>query len=132
MQPVEDLQSVTQRLSVFGPIESVRLCRWQSAVVVFKDTTSVCNAVNAFQSRAPGTMFQCFWQQRFMSKDVRHLLSKTHVNSSSFLHNLFSNSAPVKYNHHKRSFSTEERHSEAYLVQVLEIRKNCTSFPLTC
>ncbi|EFB16290.1 hypothetical protein PANDA_013580, partial [Ailuropoda melanoleuca] len=69
MQLTEDLQSVIQRLSVFGPIKSVTLCGRQSAIVVFKDMTSACNAVNAFQSRTPGTMFQCSWQQRFMSKD---------------------------------------------------------------
>ncbi|CAD7673916.1 unnamed protein product [Nyctereutes procyonoides] len=69
MQPTEDLQSVIQRLSVFGPIKSVTLCGRQSAIVVFEDMISACNAVNAFQSRAPGTMFQCSWQQRFMSKD---------------------------------------------------------------
>ncbi|KAK2497673.1 hypothetical protein MC885_001030 [Smutsia gigantea] len=76
MKPAEDLQSVIQRLSVFGPTESVRLCGRQSAVVVFKDMISACNAVNAFQSRVPGTMFQCSWQQRFTSKDIRPLLPK--------------------------------------------------------
>ncbi|XP_039078679.1 uncharacterized protein C6orf201 homolog isoform X1 [Hyaena hyaena] len=69
MQPTEDLQSVIQRLSVFGPIKSVTFFGRQSATVVFQDMTSACNAVNAFQSRTPGTMFQCSWQQRFMSKD---------------------------------------------------------------
>ncbi|XP_027459116.1 uncharacterized protein C6orf201 homolog isoform X1 [Zalophus californianus] len=71
MQPTEDLQSVIQRLSVFGPIKSVTLCGRQSAIVVFKNMTSACNAVNAFQSMTPGTMFHCSWQQRFMWKDVR-------------------------------------------------------------
>nr|XP_019840947.1 PREDICTED: uncharacterized protein C6orf201 homolog [Bos indicus] len=71
MQPTEDLASVTQRLSVFGPIESVTLCGRQSAVVVFKHMVSACNAVSAFQSRAPGSMFQCAWQQRFMSRELR-------------------------------------------------------------
>nr|BAB63139.1 hypothetical protein [Macaca fascicularis] len=69
MQPTEDLKSVICRLSAFGPIQSVTVCGRQSAIVAFKDMTSACNAVNAFQSRTPGTMFQCSWQQRFMSKD---------------------------------------------------------------
>ncbi|XP_020772592.2 testis expressed protein 56 [Odocoileus virginianus] len=71
MRPTEDLASVTQRLLAFGPIESVTLCGRQSAVVVFKDMVSACNAVNAFQSRAPGSMFQCAWQQPFMSRELR-------------------------------------------------------------
>ncbi|OWK13336.1 hypothetical protein Celaphus_00014639 [Cervus elaphus hippelaphus] len=71
MRPTEDLASVTQRLSAFGPIESVTLCGRQSAVVVFRDMVSACNAVNAFQSRAPGSMFQCAWQQPFMSRELR-------------------------------------------------------------
>ncbi|KAG3288742.1 testis expressed protein 56 [Ictidomys tridecemlineatus] len=71
MQPTEDLKSVIQRMSMFGPIQSVTTCGRQSAVVVFKNVTSACKAVNAFQSRIPGTMFHCSWQHRFMSKDVR-------------------------------------------------------------
>ncbi|KAM9665297.1 testis expressed protein 56-like [Trichechus inunguis] len=85
LQPTEDLQSVIQRLSVFGPIQSFTLCGRQSAIVVFKDMTSACNAVNAFQSRSPGTPFHCSWHQRFMSKDVR-LLCKPFKRS---LHNYF-------------------------------------------
>ncbi|XP_003806758.1 testis expressed protein 56 [Pan paniscus] len=69
MQPTEDLKSVICRLSAFGPIQSVTVCGHQSAIVAFKDMTSACNAVSAFQSRTPGTMFQCSWQQQFMSKD---------------------------------------------------------------
>ncbi|VTJ89673.1 Hypothetical predicted protein, partial [Marmota monax] len=69
MQPTEDLKSVIQRMSMFGPIQSVTACGRQSAVVVFKNVTSACKAVNAFQSRIPGTMFHCSWQHRFMSKD---------------------------------------------------------------
>uniref|UniRef100_A0A2K5I612 RRM domain-containing protein n=1 Tax=Colobus angolensis palliatus TaxID=336983 RepID=A0A2K5I612_COLAP len=69
MQPTEDLKSVICRLSAFGPIQSVTVCGRQSAIVAFKDMTSACNAVSAFQRRTPGTMFQCSWQQRFMSKD---------------------------------------------------------------
>ncbi|XP_076999609.1 testis expressed protein 56-like isoform X2 [Tamandua tetradactyla] len=68
MQPMEDLQSITQRLSAFGPIQSVTPCGKQSAMVVFKDTTSACHAMNAFQSRNPNRLFQCFWQHEFMSK----------------------------------------------------------------
>ncbi|TKC40397.1 hypothetical protein EI555_019237 [Monodon monoceros] len=71
MRPTEDVDSVIQRLSVFGPIKSVSLCGRQSAVVVFEHTVSACSTVNAFQSRTPGTMFQCAWQQRFIAKDVR-------------------------------------------------------------
>ncbi|XP_055426477.1 testis expressed protein 56-like [Bubalus kerabau] len=71
MRPTEDLASVTQRLAVFGPIESVTLCGRQSAVVVFRHMVSACNAVSAFQSRAPGSMFQCAWQQQFMSRELR-------------------------------------------------------------
>ncbi|XP_011365379.1 uncharacterized protein C6orf201 homolog [Pteropus medius] len=77
MQPTEDLRSVIQKLSVFGPIRSVDLCGRQSAIVVFENMTSACNAVSAFQSRIPGTMFHCSWQQRFMSKDVRLCYQKT-------------------------------------------------------
>ncbi|KAM7322819.1 hypothetical protein ACRRTK_018324 [Alexandromys fortis] len=44
MQPPEDLKSGIQRLSVLGPIVSVTPCGRQSAVVVFKDTTSACKA----------------------------------------------------------------------------------------
>ncbi|XP_006888820.1 PREDICTED: uncharacterized protein C6orf201 homolog [Elephantulus edwardii] len=73
MQPTEDLQSAIQRLSVFGPIQSFSLCGRQSAIVVFEDMTSACKAVNAFQSRSPGTMFQCSWKHRFLSKDIRLL-----------------------------------------------------------
>ncbi|XP_070100960.1 testis expressed protein 56 isoform X3 [Equus caballus] len=80
MQPSEDLESITERLSVFGPIQSVTLCGRQSAVVVFEDTISACNAVNALQSRIPGTMFQCSWQQRFMSKDKAY--SRNHTKKS--------------------------------------------------
>ncbi|TEA14778.1 hypothetical protein DBR06_SOUSAS3110099, partial [Sousa chinensis] len=69
MRPTEDLDSVIQRLSVFGPIKSVSLCGRQSAVVVFKHTVSACSTVNAFQSRTPGTMFQCAWPQRLIAKD---------------------------------------------------------------
>ncbi|XP_062954269.1 testis expressed protein 56-like [Cynocephalus volans] len=76
MQPTEDLKSVIFRLSAFGPIQSVTVCGRQSAIVAFEDMTSACNAVNAFQSRVPGTMFQCSWQQRFMSKDVRLSVTK--------------------------------------------------------
>nr|XP_054542573.1 testis expressed protein 56 isoform X2 [Pan troglodytes] len=72
MQPTEDLKSVICRLSAFGPIQSVTVCGHQSAIVAFKDMTSACNAVSAFQSRTPGTMFQCSWQQQFMSKDENH------------------------------------------------------------
>ncbi|XP_054447971.1 testis expressed protein 56-like [Pteronotus mesoamericanus] len=68
MQPTEDLHSIIERLSLFGPIKSVNLCGRQSAIVVFENMTSACKAVNAFQSRIPGTMFQCSWQQQFMSK----------------------------------------------------------------
>jgi hypothetical protein len=71
MQPTEDLKSVVQRLSAFGPIRSVTPCGRQGAIVVFKDITSACKAVNAFQSRTTGTMFQCSWQHLFMAKDVR-------------------------------------------------------------
>nr|XP_019607912.1 PREDICTED: uncharacterized protein C6orf201 homolog [Rhinolophus sinicus] len=81
MQPTEDLRSVIQKLSVFGPIKSVNLCGRQSAIVEFESMTSACNAMNAFQSRAPGTMFQCSWQQRLMSKDVRLPITKNLVNS---------------------------------------------------
>lgn len=76
MQPTEDLRSVIQTLSVFGPIKSVNLCGQQSATVEFENMTSACNAMNAFQSRVPGTMFQCSWQQQLMSKDVRLHVTK--------------------------------------------------------
>ncbi|XP_041488568.1 uncharacterized protein C6orf201 homolog [Microtus oregoni] len=69
MQPAEDLKSGIQRLSVLGPIVSVTPCGYQSAVVVFKDTTSACKAVSAFPTMSAGTMFQCSWQHRFMSKN---------------------------------------------------------------
>ncbi|XP_059119165.1 testis expressed protein 56-like isoform X2 [Peromyscus eremicus] len=68
LQPSEDLKSVMQRLSALGPIVSVTPCGRQSAVVVYKDTTSACKAVSAFQKISAGTMFQCSWQHRFMSK----------------------------------------------------------------
>lgn len=85
MRPTEDLQSVIQKLSNFGPIRSVRLCGLHSAIVVFENTTSACNAMSAFHSRTPGTMVQCSWQQPFMSKVVRVPLPKTDVSSFSFL-----------------------------------------------
>ncbi|KAF6107753.1 hypothetical protein HJG60_001877 [Phyllostomus discolor] len=69
MQPPEDIQLLIQTMSMFGPITSARLCGWQSAIVVFENMTSACNAVNAFQSRTPNSMFYCSWQRRFMSKD---------------------------------------------------------------
>ncbi|ELK28239.1 hypothetical protein MDA_GLEAN10009291 [Myotis davidii] len=84
MKPTEDLQSVIQKLSNFGPIKSVSLCGQQSAIVVFENTTSACNAVSAFHSRTPGTMVQCSWQQPFMSKVVRIPLPETYVSSFSF------------------------------------------------
>ncbi|XP_037375014.1 testis expressed protein 56-like isoform X2 [Talpa occidentalis] len=71
MQPTEDIESVTQKLSQFGPIQSVTLCGRQSAIVVYKNIVSASNAVNAFKSRVPGTMFQCFWKQPFMSRDIK-------------------------------------------------------------
>ncbi|XP_004473627.2 testis expressed protein 56 [Dasypus novemcinctus] len=67
MQPTEDLQSVIQKLSGFGPVRSVTPSGQQSAIVVFKDTNSACHAMNAFQNKSPGRLFQCFWQQPFMS-----------------------------------------------------------------
>ncbi|KAM6184903.1 testis expressed protein 56-like [Rhynchocyon petersi] len=69
LKPVEDLHSAIQRLSLFGTIQSFSLCGRQSAIVVFRDMTSACRAVNAFQSRSPGTLFHCSWLHRFMSKD---------------------------------------------------------------
>ncbi|CAO2595754.1 Uncharacterized protein C6orf201 homolog [Lemmus lemmus] len=77
MQPTEDLKSVIQRLSALGPIVSVIPCGRQSAVVVFKDTTSACKAVSAFPTISAGTMFQCSWQHRFMSKNVRLSIAKS-------------------------------------------------------
>ncbi|XP_050999187.1 uncharacterized protein C6orf201 homolog [Acomys russatus] len=68
MGPTADLKSVIQRLSEFGPITSVTPCGRQSAIVVFKDMTSACKAVNAFHRISVGTMLQCSWKQRFMSK----------------------------------------------------------------
>ncbi|XP_012786218.2 testis expressed protein 56 [Ochotona princeps] len=69
MQPTEDLKSVISKLSVFGPIQSVTPCGRQSATVVYEDMISACRAVSAFQSQVPGTMFQCSWKQRFLSKN---------------------------------------------------------------
>lgn len=83
-QPAEDLHSVIQKLSVFGPIRSVSLCGRQSAIVVFENMTSACNAVSAFQSRTPDTTVHCSWQHQFMSKDVKVPLPKTHVSFFSF------------------------------------------------
>ncbi|KAG8506949.1 hypothetical protein J0S82_000383 [Galemys pyrenaicus] len=71
MQPAEDLASATQKLSLFGPIQSVALCGRQSAVVVFADVASACRAVSAFTDRAPGTSLQCSWKQPFMAREVR-------------------------------------------------------------
>lgn len=81
MQPTEDLKSVIQKLSVFGPIKSVSLCGRQSAIVVFENMTSACNAVSAYHSKKPGTMLHCCWKHRFMSKGVRIHLPKTYVSS---------------------------------------------------
>lgn len=130
MRPTEDLDSVIQRLSVFGPIKSVSLCGRQSAVVVFEHTVSACSTVNAFQSRTPGTVFQCAWQQRFIVKDVRLLTTKNLRKFSKLVsHHLFFIRALVKYNYHNWYFSTEKRHSEVYLVQELESRNSSTSLP---
>ncbi|XP_016057337.1 PREDICTED: uncharacterized protein C6orf201 homolog [Miniopterus natalensis] len=71
MQPTEDLQSVIRRLSVFGPIQSVKPCGRQSAIVVFESLASACKAVSALPGGTPGTMLHCSWQQPFMLKDVR-------------------------------------------------------------
>nr|XP_036301028.1 uncharacterized protein C6orf201 homolog [Pipistrellus kuhlii] len=79
MQPTEDLKSIIQKLSVFGPIKSVSLCGRQSAIVVFENMTSACNAVSAYHSKKPGTMLHCCWKHRFMSKGVRFHLPKTYV-----------------------------------------------------
>lgn len=76
MQPTEDLKSVMSKLSVFGPIQSVTPCGRQSATVVYQDMISACRAVSAFQSQVPGTMFQCSWKQRFLSKNVRPSVAK--------------------------------------------------------
>ncbi|KAL1785274.1 hypothetical protein HispidOSU_031398 [Sigmodon hispidus] len=76
MQHSEDLKSVIQRLSTLGPIVSVTPCGRQSAVVVFKDTISACKAVSAFQKISAGVMFQCSWQHRFMSRNVRISIAK--------------------------------------------------------
>lgn len=100
MRPAEDLDSVTQKLAVFGPIKSVTLCGRQSAVVVFEDTVSACHAVTAFQSRVPGTMFRCAWQQRFMAKDVSLPLPPTCLPSQSPFHIPFQQgSAEIKSPH---------------------------------
>ncbi|XP_006870634.1 PREDICTED: LOW QUALITY PROTEIN: uncharacterized protein C6orf201 homolog [Chrysochloris asiatica] len=118
LQPTEDIQSVIQKLSVFGPIQSFTHCGRQSAVVVFKDVTSACNAVNAFSSRSPGNSnsVQCSWQQQFMSKDVRFLCKSLQLTlQNSFPHQ-------VKYHCHKRDVSTEKGTIEVYLVQALVIR----------
>ncbi|XP_006158814.1 uncharacterized protein C6orf201 homolog isoform X2 [Tupaia chinensis] len=69
MEPSEDLESVTRRLSAFGPIQSVAVCGRQTAIVVFKDITSACHAVSAFHSKERGAALQCSWQQQFMAKD---------------------------------------------------------------
>ncbi|KAM5268587.1 testis expressed protein 56-like [Hipposideros larvatus] len=109
MKLTEDLRSVIQKLSVFGPIKSVNLCGRQSAIVEFENVTSACNAVSAFQSRAPGTMFQCSWQQRLMSKDVRLSVTKNLCKLLKFvLHNLLFIRALVKYYHYKQHFMTEK------------------------
>ncbi|XP_051050061.1 uncharacterized protein C6orf201 homolog [Phodopus roborovskii] len=68
MKPTEDLKSVIQRLSTLGPIISVTPCGRQSAIVVFKDTSSACKAVSAFSAISADSMFQCSWQHRFMTK----------------------------------------------------------------
>lgn len=81
MQPTENLESVTQKLSLFGPIQSVTPCGRQSAVVVFEDIVAACKAVNAFGSRTSGTVFLCSWKQQFMSKDVRPLLLQNDMTS---------------------------------------------------
>lgn len=96
-RPTEDLDSVIQRLSVFGPIKSVSLRGRQSAVVVFEHTVSACSTVNAFRSRTPGTMFQCAWQQRFIAKDVRLPITKNLRKFSKLVsHRLFFIRALVK------------------------------------
>ncbi|NP_080026.2 testis expressed protein 56 isoform X1 [Mus musculus] len=82
LQPTEDLKSVIQRLSALGPIISVTPSGRQSAVVVFRDITSACKAVSAFQSMSGGSMFQCSWQHRFMAKNKtwsRKCTSKVHL-----------------------------------------------------
>ncbi|XP_040611750.1 uncharacterized protein C6orf201 homolog isoform X2 [Mesocricetus auratus] len=79
LKPAEDFKSVIQRLSALGPIISATPCGRQSAIVVFKDTSSACRAVSAFHTISAGTMFQCSWQHRFMSKKTlwsRKLTSK--------------------------------------------------------
>ncbi|KAM4835655.1 testis expressed protein 56-like [Thomomys bottae] len=77
MQPIEDLRSVAQKLSMFGPIQTITPCGRQSAILVYEDITSACKAVAAFHSRIPGTMFHCCWQQRFMTKDKSFQIGKT-------------------------------------------------------
>ncbi|KAM8790793.1 testis expressed protein 56-like isoform 1-T1 [Rhynchonycteris naso] len=89
MQPTEDLQSIIQRLSMFGPIKSVNLCGRQTAIVVFENVTSACKVVNAFQSRTPGTMLHCSWQQGFMSEDVRLPLIKNLCNFFFYCQNVY-------------------------------------------
>ncbi|XP_012872071.1 PREDICTED: uncharacterized protein C6orf201 homolog [Dipodomys ordii] len=76
MQPIEDLRSVVRKLSMFGPIRTVTPCGRQSAILVYEDLTSACRAVSAFYSRIPGTMFNCSWQQRFMTKDLKLAMEK--------------------------------------------------------
>ncbi|KFO33753.1 hypothetical protein H920_04747 [Fukomys damarensis] len=76
LHPTEDLKSVMDLLSAFGPIQSVTACGRQSAIVVFSDINSACKAVSAFHSKVPGSTLQCSWQQRFMAKDVRFSITK--------------------------------------------------------
>ncbi|XP_003497531.1 uncharacterized protein C6orf201 homolog [Cricetulus griseus] len=76
LKQTEDFNSVVKRLSAIGPIISATPCGRESVVVVFKDISSACKAVNAFPAISASTMFQCSWQHQFMSKKVRLSIAK--------------------------------------------------------
>ncbi|XP_062986085.1 testis expressed protein 56-like [Elgaria multicarinata webbii] len=66
-----DQQSVIEELAKFGDIESVTPFGRQTVIVIFKEITSACKAVNAFPPNCPERGMQCFWHHKFMSKYKR-------------------------------------------------------------
>ncbi|XP_049620854.1 uncharacterized protein C6orf201 homolog [Suncus etruscus] len=71
LMTTENQHSTFQHLSMFGPIESTTICGRQSALVVFKDLSSACRAVSAFQDCGWEAPIQCHWLHPFLSRPVR-------------------------------------------------------------
>ncbi|XP_074064738.1 testis expressed protein 56-like [Macrotis lagotis] len=68
MRPQMNQESVTEELSIFGPIESVTTLGRRSALIIYENIISACRAVSAFPAEIEDARLQCFWYHKFMTK----------------------------------------------------------------